>query len=219
MIIIEKKINLYCIRHGETYLNRYKRMQGWADSPLTEEGKLVAIEAGKKLSSIHFNRVYTSDSGRTVETAEILLQQNQHKIPTIQKRKAFRETFFGSFEGEFSEVALGKVAKDQGYSGFKEMFRDRSLEEITNFIKMSDPYHHAEDYHELWVRLEQGLNEVVSESKFQIENILLVTHGNIIRNIVKKFSEEVDIQVEIKNSSITILEYTKNLYKVVSFNQ
>ncbi|GAA3331389.1 hypothetical protein GCM10020331_087800 [Ectobacillus funiculus] len=32
-------MNLYVVRHGETYLNRYNKMQGWADSPLTEEGK------------------------------------------------------------------------------------------------------------------------------------------------------------------------------------
>lgn len=219
MITIDSKVNLYLIRHGETYLNRYKRMQGWADSPLTEEGKLVAIEAGKKLSTIYFDRVYTSDSGRTVETAEIILQQNNFKNPGIQKKKEFRETFFGSFEGEFSAVALGKVASDQGYSSFKELIRNHTLEEVTNFIKKSDPYNHAEDFQELWKRLENGLNEVVSETKNQDENILLVTHGNIIRNIVKKFSEEVDIEVEIKNSSITQLEYTNALYKVISFNQ
>lgn len=65
---------IYLVRHGETYLNRYNRMQGWADSPLTEEGKDVAVEAGKKLASIRFDRVYTSDSGRTLETAESITE-------------------------------------------------------------------------------------------------------------------------------------------------
>lgn len=31
-------INVYFVRHGQTYLNLYHRMQGWSDSPLTEKG-------------------------------------------------------------------------------------------------------------------------------------------------------------------------------------
>ncbi|KQL42136.1 hypothetical protein AN960_02495 [Bacillus sp. FJAT-25509] len=216
---MENRIHLYLIRHGETYLNRYKRMQGWADSPLTEEGKLVAIECGNRLSDIQFDRVYTSDSGRTVETAELILQQNNYEIPVIRKTKAFRESFFGSFEGEFSAVALGKVANDHGYSSFRELLRNRSLEDITNFIKESDPYHHAENYSELWDRIEKGLNELIIENNKNDENVLIVTHGNTIRNIVKKFSEEFNIELEIKNASITILEYSSDTYKVISFNQ
>ncbi|WP_129688851.1 histidine phosphatase family protein [Gottfriedia acidiceleris] len=216
---MKNKIHLYLIRHGETYLNRYKRMQGWADSPLTEEGKLVAIECGNRLSDIQFDRVYTSDSGRTVETAELILQQNNYEIPVIRKTKAFRESFFGSFEGEFSAVALGKVANDHGYTSFRELLINRSLEDITNFIKESDPYHHAESYSELWDRIEKGLNELIIENNKNDENVLIVTHGNTIRNIVKKFSEEFNIELEIKNASITILEYSSDTYKVISFNQ
>ena len=37
---------------------RMKRMKGWADSPLTEEGKAVATETGKRLEDVQFNRVY-----------------------------------------------------------------------------------------------------------------------------------------------------------------
>ncbi|MES9685456.1 histidine phosphatase family protein [Bacillus sp. AFS001701] len=216
---MKNRIHLYLIRHGETYLNRYKRMQGWADSPLTEEGKLVAIECGNRLSDIQFDRVYTSDSGRTVETAELILQKNSYEIPVIRKTKAFRESFFGSFEGEFSAVALGKVANDHGYTSFRELLRNRSLEDITNFIKESDPYHHAESYSELWDRIEKGLNELIIENNKNDENVLIVTHGNTIRNIVTKFSEEFNIELEIKNASITILEYSSDTYKVISFNQ
>ena len=45
---MDRKLNLYIVRHGETYLNRYSKLQGWSDSPLTEEGKEIAIEAGKR---------------------------------------------------------------------------------------------------------------------------------------------------------------------------
>jgi broad specificity phosphatase PhoE len=219
---MEHKINLFLVRHGETYLNRYKKMQGWADSPLTEEGKLIAIESGKRLATVPFNHVYSSDLGRTVETAELILQQNHynHNLE-VNKRKAFREAFFGSFEGEYVEEALRKIAQDNGYpyNNAVEVFQNHSNEEVLNFIKNSDPFHHAEDYHEIWERIEKGLNEIISKSESKNENILLVTHGVIIRNVIDKFSDGVNFEGAINNSSVSILEYSGSNFKVVSFNQ
>ena len=219
---MDHKINLYVVRHGETYLNRYKKMQGWADSPLTEEGKAAATETGKRLEDVQFNRVYTSDLGRAVETAELILQQNNdnHNLE-INKRKAFRESFFGSFEGENLEAAWSKIAQDNGfnYHTTKEMFRNHSLEEVMNFIKKSDPFHDAENYRELWERIDNGLNEIVSKSQSNNENILLVTHVVIIRNIISKFSNGFHFEGRIKNSSVSVLEYSSNHFKVISFNQ
>ena len=31
--------SVYMIRHGQTYFNKYRRMQGWCDSPLTAVGE------------------------------------------------------------------------------------------------------------------------------------------------------------------------------------
>ncbi|MBT2654105.1 histidine phosphatase family protein [Bacillus sp. ISL-18] len=217
---MDTNFNLYLIRHGETYLNRYKKMQGWADSPLTEEGKAVAAETGKRLAAVPFDRVYTSDSGRTVETAELILQQNNYQNHlVINRRKAFRESFFGSFEGEYSEVVFRKIAEENNCSSTKELFQNHNLEDVMNFFKKSDPFHHAEDYKELWGRIENGLNEIVSSSQRHNENILLVTHGVIIRNIISKLSNEFDKGMDIKNSSVSVLKYTNNMFEVVSFNQ
>ncbi|MCQ6277247.1 histidine phosphatase family protein [Bacillus sp. V3B] len=219
---MEHKINLFLVRHGETYLNRYKKMQGWADSPLTEEGKVTAIESGKRLATVPFNRVYSSDLGRTVETAKLILQQNYHNHDLeINKRKAFREAFFGGFEGEYLEEALRKIAQDNGYHYNRgvEIFQNHSNEEVLNFIKNSDPFHHAENYREIWERIEIGLNEIVSKSESNNENILLVTHGVIIRNVIDKFSDGVNFEGKINNSSVSVLEYSGSNFKVVSFNQ
>jgi broad specificity phosphatase PhoE len=217
---MENKLQLYLMRHGETYLNRYQKMQGWADSPLTEEGKLVAIEAGKKLAEVKFDRVYTSDSGRTVETAEIVLQQNSHnKNPNIQKRKAFREIFFGSFEGEKSDVFWEKLAKVNGFESMDEIFKHHNIESFSNLIKKADPLHHAEDYTEIWTRIEKGLQEMVSEYQTGVKNILLVSHGVTIRHILEKYSTELALGTDIKNCSVSILEYSNERFKVTSFNQ
>ena len=33
---------IYFVRHGQTLLNQFRRMQGWVDSPLTEKGEAQA---------------------------------------------------------------------------------------------------------------------------------------------------------------------------------
>lgn len=29
---------IYVVRHGQTYMNLYTKMQGWSDTPLTQKG-------------------------------------------------------------------------------------------------------------------------------------------------------------------------------------
>ena len=43
-------ITVYFVRHGQTYLNRYHRVQGWSDAPLTSQGQTDAKRTGKVLS-------------------------------------------------------------------------------------------------------------------------------------------------------------------------
>ena len=46
---------IYIVRHGQTYINRYDKMQGWCDTPLTDKGIKGAKDAGKALSDIPFD--------------------------------------------------------------------------------------------------------------------------------------------------------------------
>ena len=50
----DKGVTLYFMRHGETVFNRYNKIQGWADTPLTKEGRLDAIRSG--LGIFHFTQ-------------------------------------------------------------------------------------------------------------------------------------------------------------------
>lgn len=38
---------IYLMRHGQTYFNLWHKIQGWVDSPLTEEGINQAKEMGR----------------------------------------------------------------------------------------------------------------------------------------------------------------------------
>ena len=45
-------LHLHLVRHGQTYFNRYNRLQGWSNSPLTESGVADAVKAGERLKGL-----------------------------------------------------------------------------------------------------------------------------------------------------------------------
>ena len=55
---------VYLIRHGETEFNKLGRMQGWADAPLTEEGRKQAQAVAERFRDIPLTGVYASDLSR-----------------------------------------------------------------------------------------------------------------------------------------------------------
>lgn len=63
-------MKLYVIRHGESLNNSAKRWTGWLNVPLTEKGYEDAKKAGNFLKEIKFDKIYSSDLIRAVETAK-----------------------------------------------------------------------------------------------------------------------------------------------------
>lgn len=73
-------IHFYLVRHGQTRLNRSRRLQGTTNSPLTKKGIRMAKRLGQELKNIRFEAVYTSDLQRTKETARYILAENKQVI-------------------------------------------------------------------------------------------------------------------------------------------
>lgn len=63
-------MTVYMIRHGESANNANGRHSGWAQIPLTDKGFRQAAAAGEKLLGIEFDRVFSSDLKRAVQTCE-----------------------------------------------------------------------------------------------------------------------------------------------------
>ena len=86
-------MKLYVVRHGESVLNRNKCFGGWAPTPLTDKGIADAQKAKAELKAIHFDRVYSSDLLRAVQTAQVVLPGCQPEV-----RENLRELSVGTFE-------------------------------------------------------------------------------------------------------------------------
>ncbi|QFT87598.1 Putative phosphoserine phosphatase 2 [Bacillus sp. THAF10] len=63
---------IYIIRHGQTDLNKERRMQGRKGLPLNKTGLEQAERLREKLKHISFNAVFSSPQERAVQTAEIV---------------------------------------------------------------------------------------------------------------------------------------------------
>ena len=74
-------MELYIIRHGKTYWNNEKKIQGWADIELTESGRRVAYDSAEGMKDIHFDAIYSSPLKRAYETACIL--KGSRELPVV----------------------------------------------------------------------------------------------------------------------------------------
>jgi uncharacterized phosphatase len=62
---------IYVIRHGQTDLNKERKMQGRSGLPLNEYGVEQAENLGKKIKDIKFDYVFSSPQKRAIQTAEL----------------------------------------------------------------------------------------------------------------------------------------------------
>ncbi len=82
------------MRHGQTLFNVLKKIQGWCDSPLTEDGKKQALAAKEILKDVPFDHYYSSTAERSCDTLELITNEPYTRV------KGIKERYFSVFEGE-----------------------------------------------------------------------------------------------------------------------
>ncbi len=156
---------LYIIRHGRTDWNVERKMQGWTDIPLNDQGRRMAEEAAEKYKDINFDICYSSPLKRAKETAEILLKGRS--IPIIIDDR-LKELGFGEFEG---------TTKDDQPEGSP----------IWNFFNKPENYkaeRGAETFDSLFERTGDFLKNVVYPQLEEGKDIVIVGHGAMNSSIV-----------------------------------
>ena len=218
-----KGVTIYFMRHAQTYLNKYNRMQGWADAPLTDKGVVDVRQSARGLADVDFQAVYTSDLQRTVQTAEIVLEENHYadKNLRIENRPEFRELFFGSLEGLpaadiWDQIGQNVNNDEDSYSG---LIADDAVKRELNFLHDLDPYHDAEDFMNFWMRVELGLIDVITKHRESDKTILIVSHGMTIRNMIHELIPDFQIDSLLDNASVSIVRYEDGQYHLEAYNQ
>lgn len=163
----DKVLKLYIVRHGETEWNVIKRFQGQLNTPLTEKGIKKLKETGKKLKNILFDQVYTSELGRTVASAEIILNENngyKNNKLELQKLAELNEVYFGVWQGlTYEEVFLKYPEEGNNYFYNVKNYKAENVE--------------AEKLEDALERFLKGINKILDSH--ESGNILVVTHGTV----------------------------------------
>ncbi|MTV82084.1 histidine phosphatase family protein [Secundilactobacillus folii] len=218
-----KKLNLYVVRHGQTYFNIYNKLQGWSNSPLTQKGLDGAVATGQRLADVHFERAYCSDTTRAMDTAKLILAENkQHSPKEAITVMNFREEFYGYFEGNDMGQAWYLAGAPHGLPTFKDIVNKYSIGKAKDYLKEADPFHQAENNEEYWQRVDQGFQIILQDSALQDgDNVLLISHGNTLLSLMERYGGgQYDLTVRPKNGSLTRLTLSEDGgIDVVSYNQ
>ncbi|WP_348920350.1 histidine phosphatase family protein [Enterococcus rotai] len=229
------EVVIYLARHGKTMLNTVDRSQGWIDAPLTPAGVEVAEQLGKGLSDVTFDKVVTSDSGRAIETAELVLQNNgqEKMMKEMTKDKRLREYNFGTYEGLMNEEMLTAVAKEQGktYEEYNEWMKEvgfyKGIIEFADVLSELDKKNveegvnwPAEDSKTIVARLTAGLDDIVKDAEKEgANNVLVVSHGMSIITLLGELDANADLpDGGLKNASVSKVTYKDGKYTVDSVN-
>lgn len=214
-----KTFTAYFVRHGQTMLNHYNKIQGWIDSPLTDKGIADAKRAGQQLKAINFNAAYSSDSGRAIETASYILKANPENINIISYQyPEFREQCHGYFEGNDANQMWQFVGEQVQLTSESAVLGKYGLEKARDLIHKADLYGEAESNNMFWERLDRGFNKLRDNTN-DGDQVLVVSHGMTIRSIIDRYAPELDVGVPTINGSISKLTITDNDIKVDFFNK
>ncbi|QNU24878.1 histidine phosphatase family protein [Geobacillus zalihae] len=181
---------LYLTRHGETKWNVEKRMQGWQDSPLTEKGRQDAMRLGKRLEAVELAAIYTSTSGRALETAELV--RGGRLIPIYQDER-LREIRLGDWEGKTHDEI-----RQMDPTGFDHFW--------------NAPHLYAPRRGERFCDVQQRALEAVRRiiERHEGETVLIVTHGVVLKTLVTAFKgaplEQLWAPPYMYGTSVTIVE-------------
>ena len=209
------KTKLYIARHGKTMFNTIGRAQGWSDSPLTEAGERGIHELGIGLreAGIQFQQAVSSDSGRTIQTMGIVLEELglTGKIP-YHYDKRIREWCFGSFDGAYDgELFLGVLPRVFRVDDFHHL----SLMELAEGIVEVDTAGWAESWETLRDRILDGFTAIAKDVESKGGgNAIVVSHGMTISTLIYLIDPKAFKELVLDNGSVTVLAYEDGAFTI-----
>lgn len=183
-------MKLYITRHGETEWNKLRKMQGWQNSNLTEQGIKNAIKLAERLKDIEFSNIYSSPLGRALETASYVKRNRNIEIET---HEGLKEMGFGLWEGMENDKVIELYEKEHyNYWNKPHLYEPNG----------------GESFDELFKRVDVTLKYIIENSTG--DNVLVVSHAVTIISIyyiVRKYKLEDFWSIPfIGGTSLTILE-------------
>lgn len=190
-------MKVYVVRHGQSASNKSGVRNGQTDVPLTEEGYEDAKKAGEKIKHIKFDKIFSSDLIRAIETGKTA-------IPGCEpiQFKSIREIDIGKLAGHTS---------DECRSLF-ENYDKNNLEH--NYLPYGGEYASM-----IFKRVADFMHML--ENLKDCDNVAVFTHHGAIFYMIKYILELPVSRGKfiIDNGSVCIFEYKDNMWRIVKLNQ
>ena len=192
---------LYLTRHGETEWNLEGRMQGSNNSNLTSKGIEQAIRLGKWLENTHFDAVYSSSSGRAIQTAELIVRQRDLPIVPVDELK---EMNFGIWEGQtFDDIREKYNEQYQCFWNTPHLLKDFP----------------GETFEECKTRVVSAITKIVNQN--EDKDILVVAHALALKVILSYF-ENTPLDKLFDNrilqpTSLSVVEVNNNEFQIIKY--
>jgi len=197
-----EKTELYLIRHGQTEWNKAHRFQGQLDSPLTSGGVRQVEALAKRLQSVPFDAIYSSDLNRAYQTAKIIAKS--HGKETVKDQR-LRERCYGIFEG---------LTRPEINEKYPEIYQSY-IQDAFKFIIPG-----AESSEEIVERTMRCLNEL--GEKHLRQRILIVSHGGIIGRFLRMvlgIPLQTSRQFRVANAGINIFTYRNERWRLETLGE
>ena len=197
--------SFYFLRHGETDANVEKRLQGWLDIPLNENGRSQAMQAAHTLKHVPIDRIVASPLLRTRETAEIV---NQVLQKPLMFEPAIRERNFGHYEGKTGDECRAWDRENK--------YENQPTEPETGFAVPPG----GETYAQFRQRVLDGMSHYLNH--YPDERILFIAHGRVFGALHLEliqcdlYSQNAQPYYFNRNNEAWQLDYVSNMVQNIS---
>ena len=223
---------LVLLRHGESGWNKENRFTGWTDVDLSEKGIEEARQAGRQMATdgFIFDVAYTSVLKRAIRTLWLALQEMD--LMWIPEYKTWRlnERHYGALQGLNKQETVEKHGEEQvkiwrrSYDirppalspddprspRFDPRYAKLKPNEIPSTECLKDTVERVLPY---W-------NETIAPAVRSGQRVLIASHGNSIRALVKyldKISDERIVELNIPTGIPLVYELNDDLTSIRSY--
>ncbi|RYG71799.1 histidine phosphatase family protein [Lentibacillus lipolyticus] len=179
------------VRHGTTLWNKQGRLQGNSDVPLDEQGLREAEQAAARLATENWDVIYASDLTRAKQTAEAVARAMGEVELHLDKR--LRERYCGQIEGMTEEERIATWGPDWRSLDLGVETKESMIERGISFFE-----------------------EVAA--KHEGENILMVSHGAFLKQLLIYYIPEIDSQISLANTSVSCIVSGENGWQLELLN-
>jgi broad specificity phosphatase PhoE len=194
-------MRLILIRHGQTTCNTESIWHGWDDCALTAEGQRQAEAVAERLAGERIAAVYTSDSRRALQTAQVVA--TRHGLEPVANA-GLRERHSGEFEG----IRVADVL-----AAHPTVWEERNAD----YWGWRPPG--GETFTEVWQRVSAVLDRLKAEHDGQ--TVVMVTHMCPVRLLMAHLagmSIEDTYQHELPSTGVSIFTLNGDRVKVEALN-